>query len=126
MEDNGIKTSFFQCECRSHEHTIQVSVCDDPDWPSLTVSVQLHQFRNFWKRVWLAIKYVFGFTPAYGHWDTTLVDPADYDRLSSLVDLAKENAMKAKYFKNCYDEDGNWVSEKKGEQVADEAYNSSK
>ena len=57
---------FLSCECHSDEHTLRFAYDEDGD---LYTSVYLNQYRGFWKRVLVAIKYVFGYKSRYGDWD---------------------------------------------------------
>jgi hypothetical protein len=41
----------------------------DPEDNELYTSVFLNQYQNVFKRVWIALKYVFGYRCKYGHWD---------------------------------------------------------
>ena len=69
MPNNDIE-KFISCDCHSDEHTLRFNlIYSDDGSPELYTSVYLHQYRGFWKRVWVAIKYVFGYNCKYGHWD---------------------------------------------------------
>jgi hypothetical protein len=35
--------------------------------------VQLHQYRSFWERLVVAVKYLFRYECRYGHWDCTSI-----------------------------------------------------
>jgi len=78
-----MKNEFFACQCFSDEHTLRF-VYDDYD-PELFVSVFLRQHRNIFQRFWVAIKYVFGYTCKYGHWDCFTLRREDGPRLVELV-----------------------------------------
>ena len=66
------KTYYFQCDCSSQEHTVGVTF--DIENKEMTLDVQLHQWQPFYKRLWNAIKYIFGYQCKYGHWDTTVMN----------------------------------------------------
>jgi hypothetical protein len=55
-------------------------------------SVYLHHYQSFLKRIWIAIKYVFGYRSKYGHWDCFIMQPKDAERLRSLLDRLVEDA----------------------------------
>ncbi len=82
--------TFLQCECYSDEHTIKFDLSDDPDFPELYASVFLIPIRNIFKRVWRAIKYVFGYRCMYGYWDCFLMRPQDIGRMKALLDKFQE------------------------------------
>jgi hypothetical protein len=83
-------TEFFECACHSDEHTLKFSY--DPDSVEIYSSVFLHQYRNIFKRLWVALKYVFGYRCKYGHWDCFIMRPEDASRLRSLLDRMVEDA----------------------------------
>jgi hypothetical protein len=76
---------YIQCECRDANHTIAF-VIDSDEAPTLFyVETQLNPYHTVWKRIWLAIKYVFGYNSEYGHWDTAMIAPKDVDRIEALL-----------------------------------------
>ena len=67
---------YFDCACYSQDHTICLEyIDDDPDDSIVTLSVQLTKYRAWYKRLWAAIKYVFGYQSRYGHWDCFIIEP---------------------------------------------------
>lgn len=81
VKDN--KTYYFQCECSSQEHTfgIQFDTVDK----EVMFHVQLFQYRNVLQRMWVAVKYVFGYECKYGHWDTTMLNEEKFMDLYNLM-----------------------------------------
>lgn len=86
-------TEFFECACFSDEHTLKFSY--DPDENELFTSVYLNQYRNVWKRIWVAVKYVFGYPSKYGHWDCFVMQPEDAERLKALLERFVEGERPA-------------------------------
>lgn len=90
---------FLSCECTSPEHTVIVSVFDwnheMPYKPDFYIDVQVTQFRQFHKRVWAALKYIFG---AELTWDNVIVQKEDIPKLQAAIDhynkLLKNNKKK--------------------------------
>ncbi len=76
---------YYTCECLSPQHTLRF-VYDGND---LYTEVYLNQYRNFFKRIWVAVKYVFGYTSKYGHWDTWILNGNDMERLGSMLEKYK-------------------------------------
>jgi len=80
----------FRCYCNSPEHTIVFDLDKDEDSdqpiPEMYLSVYLNQYRNIFKRIWIAIKYVFGYKCMYGHWDCWIMRQEDAERLRDLLD----------------------------------------
>jgi hypothetical protein len=97
-------SEFFECSCYSDEHTLRIMLDDDPDYPELYTSVFLNNyntgFLGFFKRVWIAIKYVFGYKSKYGHWDCFNLRRGDADRLIATVEKFKELCEKSKFRNN--------------------------
>jgi hypothetical protein len=78
----------FDCECGSDEHTFKFVF--DPDDGELYLSAYLSQYRGFFGRVLEAVKYVFGYTSKYGHWDVTILNRDDTARLAALCQRSVE------------------------------------
>jgi hypothetical protein len=79
-----LNKEYYECQCYSDEHTLKF-VIDDEEC-ELYASVFLHQYRNIFKRIWVAIKYVFGYKCKYGHWDCFMMQDEDIDRFKQLGD----------------------------------------
>jgi len=73
----------FECSCSSPDHMIRFVYMpeDNCDGEDLYMDVQINPTYSFFKRIWLAIKYVLGYTKKYGHWDCVLIKPEDYEDL---------------------------------------------
>jgi hypothetical protein len=83
-----MKEEFFGCSCYSHEHTLSM-LLDEEDG-DLYTSIFLNQYMGFFKRVWIAIKYVFGYKCVYGHFDCFSMRSEDVDRFIDLLKRKKE------------------------------------
>lgn len=70
---------YLECYCGNDNHLAKFQ--RDREYNELTLSVQLNQYRGFWKRVWVAIKYVLKIEPKYGHWDCLSIREVDVERL---------------------------------------------
>jgi hypothetical protein len=78
-----IKTEYFTCSCHSAEHTVRFDY--DPAEGELYTTVYLHAYHPWYRRLWLAVKYVFGRNRRYGDFDCFTMDPQDRDRFASLA-----------------------------------------
>ena len=102
-EEQKQKVEFFECSCHSNEHTLQFIL--DPgnkiEPPEMYASIFLNQYRNIFKRAWIAFKYVFGYKCKYGHWDCFLMKNKDATRMINLLKeyktLAACESLKYKY-----------------------------
>lgn len=82
------RNDYIDCQCQSADHVIRFTIDEYPDEkPELYIEVQLHQHRSFWKRLVLAVKYVFGQSAKYGYWDCTTLD---YDSAQKLIVLCHQ------------------------------------
>ena len=80
------QTLFLECMCYSDEHTLKWWLDADPDWPQVYVSVFLESYPNVFKRMWVAIRYVFGYKCRFGHWDSFMLRPEDIGRMQALLE----------------------------------------
>ena len=83
------ESEYFECRCSSPEHTLRFSYDEDEDFPCVYVHVFLSN-GPWYKRVWDALKYVFGYKCRYGHFDEFLLRLEDCDRLIGVVRRLKE------------------------------------
>lgn len=70
---------YLECGCHSPEHTLRFVYFDDP--PGF---LYLHVFleeRGFFERLWLAVKYVFGYKSRFGHFTEFVFSPEDVKKL---------------------------------------------
>ena len=82
-----MKSQYFDCACHSSNHTIRFDLSiEDNEFPDLYLSVQLNRWRNIFSRIWIAIRYIFGYECKYGHWDTWLLNHDDVSRLRELLE----------------------------------------
>lgn len=85
------QTEFFECICGMDEHTLRFKLESyDPMDVELYTSVFLSQYHSFFGRLWLAIKYLFGYKCRYGHWDCSVIKLEDADRLIALLEKYKK------------------------------------
>ncbi len=76
----------ISCSCHSPEHTITFNL--NVEDKEIYTSVFLHQYRPFYERVWVAIKYIFGYKSKYGHWDCFSADAKKILELKDFFDNA--------------------------------------
>ena len=71
-------TEYFDCECKTPEHTLRFTL--DNEYGDLYLDVFLRP--DVWhKRLWYAIKYVFGLRCDLGAFGGWMFDPNDLERL---------------------------------------------
>lgn len=72
------------CECNSLEH--QVIFWYDEEDKILYCEPHLTTHKNFFKRLWHSLKYIFGYKSKYGSWDSTLFKDEDLKKLKKHLD----------------------------------------
>jgi len=92
MKNNNIfgiqnmKNEYFECACHSPEHRL-VFTCDIGDeFSEIWTEVYLHTYENIFKKIWTAIKYVFGYKCQWGHFDCFVLQEKDARRLRDMLD----------------------------------------
>ena len=84
----GMKYEYFECQCGSDEHRLVFMLDDAGDlWPpDLYTSVFLRDHDNILKRIWKAIRYIFGYKSKYGHFDCFMMKAEDAPRFQLLLE----------------------------------------
>jgi hypothetical protein len=62
------------CDCYQPEHNIRLMYWSDPDDWEAFFSFHLRTWRNPLRRLWVALRYVFGYRCRYGEWDEFLLN----------------------------------------------------
>ena len=73
---------FFSCRCGSFEHTLRIAYIDHADVYIETYLCDL----GFWKRLWLGIKYIFGYKSRYGNFAEFILSPEDIKEMKEFID----------------------------------------
>jgi hypothetical protein len=72
------KQMFIICDCHSNEHMFALSYfANDEDEPYAYLTVHLSHWENFFRRLWIGIKYAFGYRSRYGDWDGVIINPKE-------------------------------------------------
>lgn len=80
---NALKSEYFECVCFSPEHRIVMTL--DPTDGELFFETHLRTW-SFWKRVFIAIKYIFGYKSKFGDFDNlSIVREEDLNRMCNLI-----------------------------------------
>mgnify|MGYP001767292369 CR=1 FL=1 len=77
-------THYFECSCGSDEHTLRFTLNKEDG--ELYTSVFLNDWLPWYKRLWRAFRYVFGYKCKFGHWDCWIMRREDVDKLRALID----------------------------------------
>lgn len=93
--DENIKMDheLFICQCNNTEHQLIFSHFEDDEDREVYVSVHLTPEYSIWKRIWMAIKYIFGYKCRYGHFDEFIFKKSDADKLQKVVNFLKSESV---------------------------------
>lgn len=80
---------FVSCDCGSPEHTLRFIL--DLEGQMIHTEVYLNNYNNVFKRMWIALKYVFGYTSKYGHFDCTVMDVETASQLIQMINMLRRN-----------------------------------
>jgi hypothetical protein len=83
---NDLENHFFVCACWSDEHILRFTY--DPEDNHLWAGIFLRPQRWF-VRLWVALKYVFGYQCKYGAFDSFIFDSKDAGRMTELMERIK-------------------------------------
>lgn len=94
QDKSTLHLTHVTCACYSAEHTLRFSC--DPENQEIYTEVLLTKHGNLLKRLWVAIKYVFGYDHRYGHYDCFLMHELDADGLIKMLKGYKQLMKEAK------------------------------
>ena len=92
------ESEIFICDCSDISHNVVFQLWDfgkdlsSPLWRpacsncELSMHVFLNDYPYFWKRVWLGIRYIFGYKSKFGHYDTVSFRYEDIPRMKAILD----------------------------------------
>jgi phage-related protein len=88
MDNNSFlaeaKPEIFICECHTVEHQLVFRHDPDEKYYALYIDVHLITYNNIFKRMWVSLKYIFGYKCRYGHWDEFIVKREDAQRMKEI------------------------------------------
>lgn len=70
------------CSCNSTEHQMILSSIEGEK--EVYVHIHLNHL-SFWKRLILGVKYIFGYTSKYGHWEEMILDTSHINQLKKVI-----------------------------------------
>jgi hypothetical protein len=78
-----LKSDYYSCSCSSPEHVVTFTWWHKDD-DALNMNIHLAK-HPFYKRVVNAIKYVFGYSCQYGHFDEFLIDRDTAKKMTKML-----------------------------------------
>ena len=88
---NERATECLACVCTSPAHIVTVELDmsgrEDHEDPEISLAIQLSPYLPWYKRVYQAVRYVFGVKDAMwsGHWDVCILDKRSVEKLTSML-----------------------------------------
>jgi len=80
----SLERKIILCSCHSIEHQVVfVKFDDEPE--TVYMEVHLTTYRNFWKRLWVGIKYAFGRKSNYGAWDEFIFEKENLKEMQTFL-----------------------------------------
>jgi len=86
--DGSPREKLISCSCGSPEHQFILTY-----WPGyggdedeLYMEPHLITWENIFRRLWTAIRYVFGYRCKYGHWDCVLISKDKAQEMRGFLD----------------------------------------
>ena len=76
------------CKCHSSEHQVIFTWFDDDE--EVYMEVLLNTEYKWWKRIWVAIKYIFGYKCKYGMFDEVILNKEDVPKLEKIIEYLKK------------------------------------
>jgi hypothetical protein len=85
------------CQCGDPAHQLILFYDDEPQSPAVYVSVHLSPERNFFKRLWRGLKYIFSKKRSiYGDFDEIILRPEDSYKLEKAVNILNKQLCQNK------------------------------
>jgi len=88
--DNKTINEYFECQCYSDEHRLVFRVEEDGE---ISASVFLDSWQPLYKKIWNAIKFVFGYKSKYGHFDSFIMRSEDKEKFKKLLTVSENREM---------------------------------
>lgn len=80
------------CKCESPEHQIIFSYFLDNDIDrEVYMIIHLRPESNIFKRIWIALKYIFGYKSKYGDFDSMIIGQRDTYKLVKILRYLNPN-----------------------------------
>jgi hypothetical protein len=77
-----VDINYIECACYSPEHTMKFTKIKEENIVYVTVHLSSH---SFFQRLVVAIRYIFGYSSRYGHFDEFLLDGTQKQKLIEIL-----------------------------------------
>ena len=86
-----MKPKYIECNCSCSEHSLRFTYFPDDEHFPIYINTFLGDYDNIFKRIWTAIKYVFGRTCKYGYFSECMLE---FGQVQELIDILEEAKIK--------------------------------
>lgn len=79
--------TYIECQCEDPSHVLRFTL----DYEDGALYVETHLTTDVWyKRIWLALKYIFGKKSKFGEFSETLLNIEDYSKIRSMLEKSEK------------------------------------
>jgi hypothetical protein len=90
-----MKSEYFDCACSDFDDVIRFVYEDEDDgFIELYLEIHLNGRISFFRRIWNAVKYIFGVKTKYGNYGNWILSYNDVDRLQAMLKKYKDAKQK--------------------------------
>lgn len=75
---------YLECDCGHTDHLVKFCYFND-ERDAVYIHVQLPKEQQWYKRIWLGLRYIFGYQCKYGHWGESVLDLKKIDELHAFL-----------------------------------------
>ena len=76
---------YFECGCHSAEDILNFVLCKEKNYKEIYLTIFLDN-GPWWERLWLGLKYIFGYKCKYGHFNCWTMNEEDAQRLKKMIE----------------------------------------
>lgn len=80
-----MKNFYIECGCRHVDHMIRIVADKKDEYNPLYVEFRLNHVKPWYCRIWLAIKYIFGYQSSFGSYDCILLERKEAKKLVAII-----------------------------------------
>jgi len=87
-EIENLKNEYFECACHCNDHLM--IACLNREDNELYIQMHLLPHKNIFRRMWLAVKYIFGYRSKFGDYEEFIFNNDDAERLIAILKELKK------------------------------------
>lgn len=80
-----MKNIYIECACRHADHLVRIVADKDDKYATLYMEFRLNPDKPWYKRIWLAIQYIFGYQSSFGAYDCVLLERKEAKKLVAAI-----------------------------------------